>query len=363
MEQTQNTPDPPKNKKSLSFIELWFANRWFGIFSSFAAIFLSIIVGSLFLLFYGYSPFEVYTGLLIGALGSPTAIAETLLKATPLLFTGLAVSVAFQSGLFNIGGEGQLVIGALAAAMVGLMDWGLPSIPHVILALGAGTIFGAVWGGIAGFIKARFGAHEVIVTIMMNYIALLLTSYMVNYPWKAEGMVPQTDPIQPGAQLLRIMTGSQLSIGLIIGIFVVVVSYLILRRTILGLELRAVGLNSSAAETGGINTILISIVTMALAGGLAGLGGGVEILGVHRRFIQGFSPGFGYDGIAVSVLANNQPHLIPLTAFLFAVIRAGGAYLDRTTGLPGDFSLVIQGLVIFFAASPRIVAYLLRKKD
>ncbi len=338
------------------------ARRWVGIVSPIGALILSVGVGSVFLLVYGYSPVEAYGGIIQGAFGNRYAIAETLLKATPLIFTGLAMAVAAKAGLFNIGGEGQLVVGALGTAMVGTLNLGLPAVLHVTAALAAGCLTGAAWGALAGWIKAQFGAHEVIVTIMLNYIALLLTSYMVNYPWKAEGMVAQTDKVLASAELPRVMNGSQLSYGVLIGVLAVAVSWFIIRRTVLGFEMRAVGYNPGAAETGGIKTTVIVVAAMALAGAMGGLGGGVEVLGVHRRFIQGFSPGFGYDGIAVSVLANDQPWLIPLTAVLFGALRAGGAYLDRTTGLPGDFALLIQGLVIFFAASPRIFVALMERR-
>ncbi|MCU0521900.1 MAG: ABC transporter permease [Anaerolineae bacterium] len=339
------------------------SRSWFGAASSVGALVLSAVVGSVLLLIYGYSPVEVYGGILTGAFGSRNAIAETLLKATPLIFTGLAMAVASRAGLFNIGGEGQLVVGALGAAMMGTVDLGLPGVLHGAAALAVGCLAGAAWGALAGWIRAQFGAHEVIVTIMLNYIALLLTSYMVNYPWKAEGMVAQSTRVLSTAELPRIMNGSQLSYGILIGILAIAVVSFVIRRTILGFEMRAVGFNASAAETGGVRTPLVMIAAMALAGAMAGLGGGVEVLGVHRRFIQGFSPGFGYDGIAVSVLANDQPWLIPVTAVLFGALRAGGAYLDRTTGLPGDFTLLIQGLVIFFAASPRIFAALTDRRD
>jgi general nucleoside transport system permease protein len=335
-------------------LRTWLSRSGFGFVSSVGALILSVAVGSIFLLVHGYSPLETYTGILKGAFGNQYAIAETLLKATPLIFTGLAFALASRAGLFNIGAEGQLIVGALAAAMVGAMALGRLGILHVVLALIAGCAAGAAWGVLAGWIKAQFGANEVIVTIMLNYIALLLTGYMVNYPWKAEGMVAQTVRIMPAAELARMMRGSQLSYGILIGLLAVAVSWFIIRRTVLGFEIRAVGHNLSAAETGGVRTTVTMIVAMALAGAMAGLGGGVEVLGVHRRFIQGFSPGFGYNGIAVSVLAGDRPWVIPLSAILFGALSAGGAYLDRTTGLPGDFSLLIQGLVIFFAASPRI---------
>jgi simple sugar transport system permease protein len=342
----------------------WISSSWFGVLSLVGALLLSILVGSFFLLIHGYSPLEAYGGIIRGAFGSRVAIAETLLKTTPLLFTGLAMALAAQAGLFNIGGEGQLLTGALAAAMVGLLDWGLPAVLHVILALGAALAAGAAWGGLAGWIRARFGAHEVIVTIMMNYVAFYLTSYMVNYPWKEEGSwVAQTTRIVPTAELPRLMTSSQLTVGIFIGLATVVVGWLIIQRTVLGFELRAVGFNASAAEAGGIRPRVIMVATMALAGAIAGLGGGVEVLGIHRRFIQGFSPGFGYDGIAVAVLASNQPLVIPVTALLFGALRAGGAYIDRMTGLPGDFAVLMQGLVIFFAASPRIIGIITRRRQ
>lgn len=356
MEATEKPLPEQQAERSLSWLS-WLKQRWFGILAPIGALILSIVAGSAFLLIYGYSPLEAYTGLLQGAFGNRYALAETLLKATPLIFTGLAMALAAKAGLFNIGGEGQLVMGALAAAMVGTLAFGIPGALHIVLALGAGALAGMFWGALAGWIKARFGAHEVITTIMLNYIALLLTSYLVNYTWKAEGMVAQTERVVPAVELPRLMTGSQLSFGIFVGLLAVAASWFLIQRTVLGFEMRAVGFNAPAAETGGVRTMFITVAAMGLAGAVAGIGGGVEVLGVHRRFIQGFSPGFGYDGIAVSVLANDQPWLIPLTAILFGALRAGGAHLDRTTGLPGDFAVLMQGLVIFFAASPRIFAY------
>jgi simple sugar transport system permease protein len=355
----ESTPVEPKARTGLAG---WLAQPllggWRGWASAFGALLLALLVGSFFLLLNGYSPIEAYKNILIGAFGSKFAIAETLLKTTPLIFTGLAVAVAAQAGLFNIGAEGQLLVGALAAAMVAAQDWGLPPLVHPLLALGAGFLFGGLWGGIAGVIKARFGAHEVIVTIMLNYIAALLTSYLVTYPWKAEGMVPQTNPVVPSAALAHLLRGSQLSTGIFIALIATVAIAWLVRKTVFGYEMRAVGYNPSASHTAGIRSLAIGTLAIALGGALAGVGGGVEVLGVHGRFIQGFSPGFGFDGIAVAVLANNQPALVPLTALLFGVLRAGGAYLERSTSIPGDFAVVIQGLVILFAASPRIFSVL-----
>lgn len=355
---------PPKEPGDLTrnLLAGFILKGWLGWVSAIGSILLSILIGSFFLMINGYSPLVAYQNILIGAFGNQYAIGETLLKTTPLLFTGLAVAIAFQAGLFNIGGEGQLLMGALATAMVGQLNLGLPAILHVPLALATGLLAGAAWGGLAGLIKARFGAHEVIITIMLNYIAFLLTSYMVNYPWKAEGMVPQTNEVVATAQLARLIRGSQLNVGLFIGLAAVIVAALFLKKTVLGYEMRAVGFNPPASQTAGINAALISVLAMAIAGSAAGIGGGVEILGVHERFIQGFSPGFGYDGVAVAVLANNQPWLVPLTAVLFGILRAGGAYLERSTNIPGDFAMLIQGLVIFFAATPRIFAVIFKRR-
>lgn len=345
-----------------SKLKTWMAqpllSGWKGLASALGALLLALLLGSFFLLLNGYSPIDAYENILVGAFGGKYAIAETLLKTTPLIFTGLAVSVAFQAGLFNIGAEGQLLIGALAAAMVGAQNWPLPPLIYPLLALAAGFIAGGLWGGIAGIIKARFGAHEVIVTIMLNYIAALLTSYLVTYPWKAEGMVPQTNPVVQNATLPHLLRGSQLSAGFFLALIATVIVTWIVRKTVVGYEMRAIGFNPSASHTAGIRTLSIGTLAIALGGALAGVGGGVEVLGVHGRFIQGFSPGFGFDGIAVSVLANNNPSLVPLTALLFGVLRAGGAYLERSTSIPGDFAVLIQGMVIFFAASPRIFTVL-----
>jgi general nucleoside transport system permease protein len=358
----ENAPSALPSEISRSIISGLHLGTWKSWLSGIGAILLSILIGSIFLLINGYSPIVAYQNILIGAFGDKYAIGETLLKTTPLLFTGLAVSIASQAGLFNIGAEGQLVTGALATAMIGALNLGLPPLLHITAALTAGFVVGALWGGLAGVIKMFFGAHEVIVTIMLNYIALLLTDYLVNYPWKAEGMVPQTNPIQPSAGLFHMIQGSQLSTGIFIGLGAVVVASLFLKKTIFGYEIRAVGLNPAASMTAGINTVGVGIVAMALAGAAAGVGGGIEVLGVHGRFIQGFSPGFGYDGIAVSVLANNQPWMVPITALLFGILRAGGTYLERSTAIPGDFSLLIQALVIFFAASPRLFSVLFKRK-
>lgn len=315
----------------------------------------AFVVGGLILAIAGYDPFEAYAALIQGSLGDMRAIANTLTKATPLILTGLAVAVAFRGGLFNIGAEGQLYLGAMTAALIGVYVTGLPGILHAFIALLAAGIVGALWASIAGYMKVKFGAHEVIVTIMLNYIAISFTNYLVNYPFKAEGMIPRTEPIPAAMQLTRLMPPNQLTTGIFIAIFTCIVMYWVFNRTVYGYEIRALGLNQDAARTGGIPVGKRMILTMFISGFIAALAGGVELLGVHRAFSPGLSPGYGFDGIAVAVLARNHPLGVILSALLFGALRSGAMTLDRLTDVPTDFVIMIQALVIIFVAVPWVV--------
>ncbi len=319
------------------------------------SLFAAFLAGGLILAAAGYDPIEAYRALIIGAFGSTNAWANTLAKATPLIFTGLAVAVAFRGGLFNIGGEGQLLMGAMAAALTGVFFNGLPGILLAFIALLAAGIVGALWAGIAGYMKVKFGAHEVIVTIMLNYIAASLTNYLVNYPFKAEGMVPRTETIPAGMQLTRLIPPNQLTTGIFIAVIACLAMYWMFNRTVYGYEIRAVGLNQDAARTGGINIGRRMILAMLISGFIAALAGAVEVLGVYRYFVAGISPGYGFDGIAVAVLARNHPLGVLLSALLFGALRSGSMTLDRLTDVPTDFVVMIQALVIIFVAIPWVV--------
>jgi len=320
--------------------------------------------GALILALAGYDPLEAYSALLVGAFGSKNAIANTLAKSTPLIFTGLAVAVAFRGGLFNIGAEGQLYMGAMAAALVGVYATGLPGLLQAALALLAAGVVGALWAGIAGYMKVKFRAHEVIVTIMLNYIAISLTNYLVNYPFKAEGSVPRTDAIPAGMQLTKLMPPNQVTTGIFIAILSCIIMYWMFNRTVYGYEIRAIGLNEDAARTGGISIGKRVVLTMFLSGFIAALAGAVEVLGVHKYFVAGFSPGYGYDGIAVAVLAGNHPLGVIISALLFGSLRSGSMNLDRQTDVPTDVVVMIQALVIIFVAIPWVIrkVKLMRKR-
>lgn len=327
------------------------------------SIIIAFIVGAIVLLVTGYSPIEAYIGMLGGAFGDIFGIGQTLMQATPIIFTSLAFLVAYKAGLFNIGGEGQFLMGAIAAATTGIYLRGLPGIIHIPLTLLSGIVVGGFWGLIPAVLKSRFDAHEVITTMMLSYVAQYFTSYLVNYPLKAPGWVSQTEKLQVSAELARIVPPTQLSSGIIIAIALVVLVRFLLNRTILGYELRAIGLNPTAAENSGIKIDRGIILSMVISGAIAGLGGAVEIMGTHKRFIDGFSPGYGWDGLAVALVGGLDPVGSLLASILFGALRSGGMIMSRGTGVPLDINILLQGLVILFVAAPTLIRGLLRRRS
>jgi simple sugar transport system permease protein len=225
-----------------------------------------------------------------------------------------------------------------------------------------GCFGGMLWGGIVGFLKAKRGVNEVIVTIMMNYIAILLTSYLVNGPFKAKGMVPQTDAIPVAASLVKLIPRTQLTVAIFIAVIVVFLVYLFLNKTSWGFEIRAVGENSQASEAGGINITKNIILAMAISGVIAALAGITEVLGRYGRFIDNFSPSFGFTGIAIAVLGKGNPIGTIITAILFGAMDAGSMRMNRVAGISGSMVNVIQGLVILFIATPHIFRIILAKR-
>jgi ABC-type uncharacterized transport system permease subunit len=325
------------------------------------AILIALLVGSIVLLATGFSPVEAYGALIIGAFGDIYGIGQTLTQATPIIFTALAFLFAFKAGLFNIGAEGQFLVGALAGAIVGISFAGLPNIIHIPLALLAGAFFGGLYAFIPAILKTKFGAHEVITTMMLTYVAIYLTGYLVTDIFKAPGWVSQTPLISPTAELPRILPPTQLSASLLIGIFFVILTYYTLQKTVLGYEIRAIGFNPLAAENGGINVKKALILSLVISGALAGIGGAGEILGVHRRFIDGFSPGYGWDGLAVALIGGLNPFGSFLAAILIGVLRSGGMTMNRVTGVPIDIVTILQALVILFVAAPVFIKHLIRR--
>jgi simple sugar transport system permease protein len=332
------------------------------VISQIVAILFAFFIGAVILYVTGYSPIDAYSAMALGAFGDIFGVGQTLMQATPIIFTSLAFLVSYKAGLFNIGAEGQFLIGAIAAAFVGIFFEGLPWIIHVPLTLLASIVAGGLWGLIPAVLKSRFDAHEVITTMMLSYVAQYFTSYLVNYPLKAPGWVSQTVRLPVSAELVRILPPTQLSSGIYIALVIAVLVWFLLNKTVLGYELRAIGLNQFAAENAGIKINRGIILSMVLSGAIAGLGGAVEIMGVHKRFIDGFSPGYGWDGLAVALVGGLNPFGSMLASVLFGALRSGGMIMSRGTGVPLDINILLQGLVILFVAAPTLIRNLMGRR-
>ncbi|MFC4101180.1 ABC transporter permease [Paenibacillus xanthanilyticus] len=307
---------------------------------------LALLAGALIMAAAGVSPWQAYQLIWQGAAGSAGSIKETLVKATPLLFTGLSYSFAYRCGLFNIGAEGQLYLGAMTGAMAALLLPPLPMLVHLPLALLCGFIGGALWGGIVGALKVGRGASEIINTIMLNYAAIYLISYVVTSPLKeAGGSLPQSAAL-PASAILPQLFGSRLHYGFFLAIATAIVLYWLLNRTTWGYEIRSAGLNRRAAEVMGFPVKRNMLLVMMVSGGLAGLGGYVEIAGIQHRLMQNFSPGFGYDGIAVALLGGAHPIGNIGSALLFGGMRSGANAMQRVTGASTSLVYVIQAIMI-----------------
>jgi general nucleoside transport system permease protein len=304
-------------------------------------------------------PFVAYGALLEGALGGPKAIANTLNAATPLIFTGLSVAFGFRAGLFNIGANGQLLVGAFCAALAGTIP-GLPFPLAMFAALAAGFAGGAAWGFIPGALKAWRGAHEVVTTIMLNSIAFLLLNLLASQVFNDPAATfPRTPDVRPEAVLPIILADTRLHAGIIFALITAVVIWFVLFKTTFGFEIRTVGANPNAARYAGIRPAFITVVTMSIAGGLAGLGGGVEILGVTKNYPAEYIVNFGFDGIAVALLGRAHPFGVVGGALLFGVMRAGAGSMQRATDIPVDIISIVQGVILLFIAAQVVIERLL----
>ncbi|PRX33573.1 nucleoside ABC transporter membrane protein [Orenia metallireducens] len=317
------------------------------------AILSSFIIGTLIVIASGYDPIATYGALLQGAFGGLNSIADTLLAATPLIFTGLTVAFAYRCGLFNIGGEGQLLVGGLTAAWIGTFK-GVPMIIHLPLTLLAAMVAGALWVAIPAILKAKLGVHEVITTIMFNYISYSLVAYFSLKVLAKPGSI-QTPDIEPSAYLWRFSNVldmySYLNIGFLIGLIVLFVIYYLLWKTTIGYEIRAVGISPDAAEYGGISAARNIILAMLISGALAGLGGAERAMGLFHNYRNGFSAEYGFTGIAVALLGRNHPLGIFLAALLFGALSNGQDYMNMLAGVPVDLVTILQAVIILFVAA------------
>lgn len=332
------------------------------------AVFTAMVVGGVVIAVAGGDPFSAYLGLFEGAFGSANALSETAVWATPYIFAGLAVALAFKGGLFNIGAEGQLAFGAVAAAWVGyalpgLLGVSLPAIIHIPLAVGIGALVGALWAAIPGALKAYTGGHEVINTIMMNYIAINLTSFLLNGPMRdpdPRNISARTPYIAESARIPPIFTDLRVHWGFILALLMAFIVWWLLWKTTLGFEIRTVGANPDAARYAGVNVKRITVLTMALSGLLAGLAGAIEVTALNYRHELGFSMGYGFDAIAIALLGKTHPLGVVLAAILFGAMRNGATRMQFLTQIPVDVISVIQALILLFVAADAIVRYIYR---
>ncbi|HQP08265.1 MAG TPA: ABC transporter permease [Anaerolineaceae bacterium] len=327
---------------------------------------------------------DTYVSLFTGAVGNPAKISaafsggdpaeirrainpffESLVQTTPYIFGGLAVALGFRAGMFNIGVEGQLFMGAVTGAWAGYAITGLPAVIHIPLAMLFGAMGGALWGFVPGFLKAKTGAHEVIVTIMMNYTAFRLVDWLLKFPMKDPNeYTPKTPWIQPSAELPRFFEAPvRFHLGFFIALLMAVLVYLLLFKTTWGLEMRMVGSNSNAARYAGIKIANITIISMVLSGALAGMAGANEVLGVNYRLAPAFSSGYGFDSIALSLLGQNHPFGVVLSSLLFGFLRNGARSMQLAVGVPIDIVSILQALILAFIAAPAIIRTIYRLRE
>lgn len=327
---------------------------------------------------------QSYSSLFIGAFGDPVAMVqalsggdqveirrafnpflESLVVTTPYIFAGLAVALGFRAGLFNIGVEGQLFMGAIAATFVGYSIKGLPGFIHMPLALIAGAAGGALWGFIPGWLKAKTGGHEVINTIMMNWIAFRLTEWLLTGPMTRPdaGRIPVSPIIEKSAEIPQFFQAPiRFHLGFFIALGVAYLVYWLLFKTTWGFNLRTVGANPHAGKYAGMNITANTILAMTLSGALAGLAGANQILAVNRSMAIGLSSGYGYDSIALALLGNSHPFGVVLASLLFGTLRNGATKMMVTTAIPIDIISILQALILMFVAAPAIIRAIYRIK-
>jgi ABC-type uncharacterized transport system permease subunit len=358
-------PKVPSKPNFLHVLQHTILNEsiWRAITVQVAAVLLAVLLGAILLLISGANPIQAYGALLKGSFGNMTAFGRTLEKATPMIFSGLAVAFAFKAGLFNIGAQGQLLFGAITSAFLGFSIHGLPAFIHMPLALIGGALAGGLFGIIPGALKAYRGAHEVITTIMLNYIAINITDLLADGIWKDTSpgnVIAMTPLVDNAARILKI---GSVPIGFFISIVAAFIVWWLLWKTTTGFEIRMVGLNPNAARYAGIKVARTVILTMVISAILAGLGGAVETLGVVGRYQPGFNTGLGFDGITIAMLGKTHPFGTIPAALLVGAMKAGASEMQFSSGVAKEITDVIQALILFFVAADVIVRTLLRMRE
>lgn len=316
------------------------------------AVAIALAFGAVLLFISGFNGWDVINVMLLGVFQDLRSVSEVLLKAVPLILIGAGLCVAFRANMWNIGAEGQFYAGAVTATLVGTSFPGLDAWIYVPLVMLAGALGGSLWAGIAGWLKVRFGASEIVTTIMMNYIALIGTSWLVTGPMKdSKAAYPQSPRLFREAYIPDLIPGTRLHIGLAVALVLALVLYIYLYKSSAGYATRVVGINPNVARYAGMNAGRKMLIAMCISGAMAGLAGAFEVAGVTHRLYQNISPGYGFEGIAVALLAVNNPLGAILSGTLFAVLRSGSELMQITSQVPQVLVSVIQGVVILSVVS------------
>ncbi|PAB58687.1 ABC transporter permease [Anaeromicrobium sediminis] len=331
--------------------------------SLFLSIFAALLIGAIIMVFNGQNPIVGYGALVAGAFGSKYKIATTFAKTVPLILTGLATAISFMSGIFNIGGEGQLYLGAFAAAYVGFTFGSLPVFVAIILAIMASALVGGLYAYFPGVLKVKYNIDEVITTIMLNSVAILFTNYLVNYPFAAsQGKMGGTDMISEAFKFTKLVRLSKLNTSIFYTALIAIFMYYLIKKTSFGYNFKMVGENSIFAKYAGVNNKKYMIRAMIISGALCGIAGAFEVYGVHYRFLQNISKGYAFDGMLIALIVRNNPVGIVLMSIFFAMLKTGSNSMEIATGIPSELILVIQSIIILFIAGENGFKNIIKKR-
>lgn len=329
------------------------------------AVSLGTFVGFMMVAFFGYNPLEVFKTLFFGAFGGGKALASSLRWATPLMFTGIAAALAFRGGMFNFGMDGQLYVGSLAATIVGLYGSSLPGWLLILLMILVSMLFGALWAFIPAFVKVKLGRSEIVPALMLNYVAIHLTDFLVHYFFLASGTSGdslKTDRIAEQAQFFNVVKGYQLTWAVFLGLIVVIAFWFLLKKTKLGYKIALSGENPEFSRYGGISVQKIRLLVMLLSGALAGLCGAVEIMSVRWRFESQFAPTLGNDGIISALLGSSTPAGTLIASLFMGALKAGSLSVERYTDVSRALTTIIQGTIMCFISARLIMSHVNLKK-
>lgn len=326
-------------------------------------IIISLLVGAVVIIFMGFNPIEAYIELFKGAFAGKFNFGGTLERFVPLMLTALAFAVSSKVSVFNVGVEGELYLGAIAAAWAGYAIVGLPAGIHIILCIVLAMVVGSLWAAIPGALKAYYKVNEVCTTILLNYVAIFLTSYLVNNPLSAKTGIPQTPNMAPTALLPRMLKPSRANAGLFIAIAVLISVYWLVQHTTVGYRLRSVGLNPDYADYMGFNAKRTMVIGMMMSGAIGGLAGAIEVMGIYGHFLDNFSPGIAFDGMLASLIARNNIKMVPVLALFLAVLKSGALGMERFTGVPKSLVDAIIAMFILLAAMEGLFIIKRRRKN